>query len=206
MPTPLLYRPPPRWHVWAALGGAALIHIGAVIAAIKHEAPPADLSDIPTAVVEATMEAAPEPTPPPEEIVTATPPPEPEQTPEFVEERTPPPKQPKPTKITPIKAPQVAGRPGTMSASSAKAVATYAPRPQYPYEARSRRITGSGVCVVSVDVASGSVTNATMAQSIGNPILDNSAVTAFRQWRFRPGAAAPKVKIPITFTMTGASY
>jgi periplasmic protein TonB len=204
MPAPLLYRPPPRWHVWAALGGAALIHIGAVIAAIKREPPPLDLSDIPSAVVEATMEAAPEPTPPPEEIVTATPPPEPEATPEFVEERTPPPKQPKPARVVPIKAPTV-GRPGSMSISSAKALATYAPRPQYPYEARSRHITGSGVCVVEVDPGSGSVTSASMAQSIGNAILDNSATSAFRQWRFRPGTVS-KVKIPITFTMTGASY
>src|ERR1051325_2189913 len=203
-PRPLLFRPPPRWHVWAALGGALLIHIGAVVAAMKHEQPPANLADIPTAVIEATMEAAPEPTPPPEEIVTATPPPEPEATPEYVEERTPPPKQPKATKVAPVKAPQAAGRPGTMSISSAKALATYAPRPQYPYEARSRHVTGSGVCVVEVS-PSGSVTSASMAQSIGNPILDNAALSAFRQWRFKPGSVS-KVKIPITFTMTGAQY
>jgi len=200
MAKPLLYRPPPRWHLWAALGGAALIHIGAVVAAMKREAPPVDLSDIPTAVVEATMEATQEPTPPPEEVPVATPPPEPSETkPEYVEERTPPPHQPRPVKLAPIKAP------GATSVSGAKANATYAPRPGYPYEARSRKIMGSGVCVVTVDTASGSVTDATMAQSIGNPLLDNSAVTAFRQWRFRPGTVS-KVKIPITFTMTGASY
>jgi TonB family protein len=45
-----------------------------------------------------------------------------------------------------------------------------------------------------------------MAQSIGSPILDNATVSTFRRWRFRPGAAAPKVKVPITYTMTGASY
>ena len=121
------------------------------------------------------------------------------------EERTPPPKQPKVAKVAPVRAPTVGGRPGTMSISSAKALATYAPRPQYPYEARSRHITGSGVCVVDVDVGSGSVTGASMAQSIGSPILDNAAMSAFRQWRFRPGSVS-KVKIPITFTMTGASY
>jgi len=198
MPKPLLYRPPPRWHLWAALSGAALIHIGAVVAAMKHEKPPVDLSQIPEAVVIATIEAPEEqPTPPPEEIA-APPPPEPEIKPEYVEERTPPPRQPKTAKV--------AGHPGVMSISNAKAVAVYAPRPQYPYEARSRRITGSGVCVLDVDVASGSVSSANMAQSIGNPILDNAAVSAFRQWRFKPGAAAPKVKVPITFTMTGASY
>jgi periplasmic protein TonB len=205
MPKPLLYRPPPRWHVWAALGGAALVHIGAVVAAMKHEKPPVDLSQIPVAVVIATLEAPEEqPTPPPEEIA-VPPPPEPEIKPEYVEERTPPPRQPKTAKVAPIKAPTVAGHPGVMSISSAKALATYAPRPQYPYEARSRRITGSGVCVASVDPGSGSVTDATMAQSIGNPILDNAAVSAFRQWRFKPGTVS-KVRIPITFTMTGASY
>jgi TonB family protein len=89
--------------------------------------------------------------------------------------------------------------------SRAKALAIYAPKPQYPYEARSRHITGSGVCVAQVDPASGNVTSASMAQSVGNPVLDNAAVSAFRQWRFRPGTVS-KVRIPITFTMTGASY
>ena len=91
------------------------------------------------------------------------------------------------------------------TASQAKASAISAPRPEYPYEARSRHITGSGVCIVSVDVGSGNVTDASMAQSIGNPILDNSALSAFKRWRFKPGSVA-KVRIPITFTMTGASY
>src|SRR6266699_1979215 len=122
-----------------------------------------------------------------------------------VEETTPPPKQKTAQKFAPIKAPQAAGRPGPMSMSSAKALATYAPRPQYPYEARSRHVTGSGVCMVDVDPGSGSVTSASMAQSIGSPILDNAATSAFRQWRFKPGTVS-KVKIPITFTMTGASY
>jgi protein TonB len=203
---PLLYRPAPRWQWWAAFGGAVAIHLTAVALAQKREPPPVDLSDIPVAVVEATL-AAPEeqPTPPPEDIPLTEPPPPPEIKPEYVEETTPPPKQPKAQKVAPIRAPQVAGRPGTVSISTAKALATYAPRPQYPYEARSRHITGSGVCVVSVDPGSGSVTSASMAQSIGNSILDNAATSAFRQWRFKPGTVS-KVRIPITFTMTGASY
>jgi len=206
MPKPLLYRPPPRWHVWAALSGAVLIHLGAVgYAAIKHEAPLADLSNIPTATVEASLEPVEEqPTPPPEDIPVPEPPPMPEVKPEFVEETTPPPRQPRPAKVAPIKAPTV-GRAGPMSISSAKALAVYSPRPQYPYEARSRRIMGSGVCVVTVDTASGNVTEATMAQSIGSSILDTAATSAFQRWRFRPGTVS-KVKIPITFTMAGASY
>ena len=125
--------------------------------------------------------------------------------PEYVEETTPPSKKPQAQKFTPIKAPQAAGRPGTMSISTAKALATHAPRPQYPYEARSRRITGTGVCVVEINAGSGSVTSASMASSIGNPILDNAALSAFRRWRFKPGSVS-KVRIPITFTTTGAQY
>ena len=181
-PKPLLYRPPPRWQWWAAFGGAVAIHLTAVALAQKHEPPPVDLPDMPTAVIEATLQPEEQPTPPPEDIPL-----------------------PEPAPRAAIKAPQAAGHPGPMSMSSAKALATYAPRPQYPYEARSRHVTGSGVCVVTVDTASGSVNEASMAQSIGNPILDNAATSAFRQWRFKPGTVS-KVRIPITFTMTGASY
>ncbi|HLC12601.1 MAG TPA: TonB family protein [Chthoniobacterales bacterium] len=185
------------------------MHGIAVALAFHKEPPPVDTSDIPTATIEATLDQPPadEPTPPPEDIPVPEAPPPPEIQPEFHEEQTPPPQKDK-KKAQPIKAPQVVGPPkppGMMTASQAKASAISAPRPDYPYEARSRKITGSGVCVVTVDAASGSVTDATMAQSIGNPILDNAAVSAFRRWRFKPGTVS-KVKIPITFTMTGASY
>ena len=196
---PLLFQPAPRWHLWTALGGAVAIHLTAVAFAQRREAPPVDIPPNAPTVVEATL-APPEATPPPEDIPVPEPPPPPEIQPEFVEERTPPPRPPPSAqqKFTPIKA-------QAMSMSRAKALAVNAPRPQYPYEARSRRVMGSGVCVVTVDPGSGSVTEASMTQSIGSPILDNAAVSAFRQWRFRPGTVS-QVRIPITFTMTGASY
>ena len=172
---PLLFQPAPRWHLWTALGGAVAIHLTAVALAQRREAAPVDIP-------------LPEPPPPPE------------FKPEFVEERTPPPRPPPAAqqKFTPIKA-------QAMSMSKAKALAINSPRPGYPYEARSKRITGSGVCVATVDPGSGNVTGASMKQSTGSPILDNSALSAFRQWRFRPGTVS-QVNIPITFTMTGASY
>ena len=196
---PLLYQPAPRWHLWTALGGAVAIHLTAVALAQRREAPVVEIPPNAPTVVEATL-APPEATPPPEDIPLPEPPPPPEIKPEFVEERTPPPRPP-PTaqqKFTPIKA-------QAMTMSKAKALAVNAPRPQYPYEARSRKITGSGVCVVQVDAASGNVTGGSMTQSTGSPILDNAALSAFRQWRFRPGTVS-QVRIPITFTMTGASY
>ena len=89
--------------------------------------------------------------------------------------------------------------------SRAKALAINSPRPPYPYEARAHKITGSGVIVANVDTACGNVTDASVAKVLGSSILDNAAVSTFRRWRFRPGSVS-KVRIPITFTLTGASY
>src|SRR5438094_3905168 len=132
-------------------------------------------------------------------------PPPPEIKPEPVEERTPPPQQPKRRKTSPAEAPEVGASAATISFSSAKALATFAPLPKYPLRVRSDGVTGSGVCVVSVDQASGRVTGASMEQSTGDSTLDKSAVRAFRKWRFKPGTVS-KVRIPIEFTMTGASH
>jgi len=107
-----------------------------------------------------------------------------------------------------VASPVSTARPSTapvLSLSEAKAFALDAPRPDYPYEARSRKITGSGVAVLTVDARTGAVMNASMAQSIGSPILDNAVVSAFRRWRFKPGTVS-KVKVPITYTMTGVLY
>lgn len=215
MAGPLLYKPAPRWQVFAALGAAVALHAAAaVIAGIKPVEQPVDVSDIPEAVAEVTFEqAAPEPTPPPEEMIEPEPldaPPEPTEPPEFVEEQPTPPPKPRTTPAkpaAPIARPQVQGvpKPAAMSMSSAKAVAVSAPRPEYPYEARRSHLTGSGVCIMTVDPGSGSVTSAEMSPSTGNAILDNAATSAFRRWRFKPGTVS-KVRTPITFTMTGAQF
>ena len=212
---PLLYKGPPRWQVVGAFVAAVAVHLAAVgIAALKDPEPVAEATMDLEQIAEVTFEAPPnpEPTPPPEEMEEPEPldaPPEPIDPPEFQEEKPTPPPKPrteKPKKVAPIARPRSAAPPGgTMSMSSAKAVAVSAPRPEYPYEARRMRATGSGVCVMTVDTSSGAVTSAVMAQSTGNPILDNAALSAFRRWRFKPGTVS-KVRTPITFTMTGAQY
>ena len=129
-----------------------------------------------------------------------------EITQEPVEEATPsPPPQPKRRKTAPSKAPEVAGSVGTISYSSAKAFATFTPSPQYPSKPRSAGVTRNGVCILSVDPASGLVTEASMEQSTGDSTLDKSAVKAFQKWRFKPWTVA-KVRIPIEFAMSGASH
>jgi TonB family protein len=87
-------------------------------------------------------------------------------------------------------------------AGSEKAFAIYAPKPQYPLEARTQRIAGSGVARLAVDPNTGFVKKAEMERSTGSPALDDAALTAFRRWRFAPGTVA-KIRIPITFTMRG---
>lgn len=87
----------------------------------------------------------------------------------------------------------------------AKAIAIYAPKPDYPAEARARHLTGSGIVLLDVDVPSGRVTDARMLQSMGHKILDDAALDAFRKWRFQPGKAAPHIKIPIRYSINGTT-
>jgi TonB family protein len=91
----------------------------------------------------------------------------------------------------------------TREAGSEKAFAIYAPRPQYPLEAKAERIAGAGVAILAVNPDTGFVKEAEMAISTGSPILDHAALAAFRQWRFQPGTVS-KVRVPIRFIMGGA--
>ena len=76
-------------------------------------------------------------------------------------------------------------------------------KPEYPYEARARHWTGSGLVLVHVN-AGGYVTSARMLKSTGHRILDEAALKAFRQWRFKPGTV-PEVRLPIRYTMSPQS-
>jgi TonB family protein len=88
--------------------------------------------------------------------------------------------------------------PSSLSLSAAQAMAVSAPLPEYPYQAKHANITGSGICVMIVDTASGKVTNAMMAQSTGNAILDKVTTETFRRWRFKPGSVS-QIRVPITY-------
>jgi TonB family protein len=87
---------------------------------------------------------------------------------------------------------------GVMSMSAAKAVAVSTPMPQYPYQARRANITGSGVCILTVDTTTGNVTNAVMEQSTSDGILDKVTTDTFRKWRFKPGTVS-QVRVPISY-------
>ena len=88
--------------------------------------------------------------------------------------------------------------PVPVSLSVAQSMAITAPLPDYPYEAKRRNLTGSGFCVVTVDIATGTVTNATMSQSTGSPLLDKLTIQTFKSWRFKPGTVS-QVRVPISY-------
>jgi TonB family protein len=94
--------------------------------------------------------------------------------------------------------PSISSTPASLSLSAAQAMAVSAPLPEYPYQAKHSNVTGSGVCVMIVDTASGKVTNAMMAQSTGNAILDKVTTETFRRWRFKAGSVS-QVRVPVSY-------
>ena len=77
----------------------------------------------------------------------------------------------------------------------------YNPAPKYPFEARSIRIgpnRGNGRYRVTF-APNGTVKNVQIVTSTGQPILDNAAVDALRQWKVDPGPNDWTVLVPITF-------
>ena len=202
----LLYQPNAKWRLGAALGAAALIHLAAIaVASIYPQAQPTEVLSPEPPTIDLEPASPPDDPTPPSDPVAPTP--SLESTDKlFVDENpTPPPIRRQDMKrVAPIVKKSSTG-PGSLSLSSAKVLALSAPRPEYPYEARRQKITGSGTVEMTVDPLTGRVTEASMSQSTGNTYLDNAALTGFRRWRFKPGTAL-KIRAPITFTLTGARF
>lgn len=201
MDAALLYLPRRRWTFWMAFASAAAIHVGALVFANGKSEKIAPEHFTVSAVDIDMVDTAPEPVPPQE----SPPLPPPEQFPpgeDAFPEETRPPRPARPWSKTPLVSfvRGTAARLGTIKASVLSA-----PRPVYPYEARRRGITGSGIALLTVDPSVGKVINVRMIQSCGSVILDNATLDAFGRWRFKRGNL-PSVEVPITYTLRGASY
>ena len=83
-------------------------------------------------------------------------------------------------------------------------VAVYAPHSEYPLAARRRHWTGRGIfrCKLRPD---GTVLSVDVLQSTGHDILDQAAIAALRQWRFKVHGG-DLVRVPIRFTMSGVRH
>ena len=204
--TALLYQPQQKLRVLLAFAAALLIHFAAIaIANVQRAEEPASLP--PDFGAEIIFEE-----PPLERMDPIPEDPEPLPTPpqtddSFPDERpTPPPIRRQTTKpIAPLVRPRNTQTAGSVTLSSAKVLAINAPRPEYPYEARRQRVTGTGIVAMTIDPVSGNVSSVSISKSTGSQFLDNAVLTAFRRWRFKPGTVS-SVTCPVTFTLTGASY
>ena len=196
----LIYRPNNRKLTWIAFACAITIHLGAVgLAKNKPE------SISPVVPAGSEVEITDFPAANPEESELVLPPEQPSIEPhEFADENVRlAPIRPR-KKISPVQSPNI-GLSRASNAGSAKALALYAPRPNYPYEARRGSVTGSGVAELAVNPGSGAVIDAHMSQSTGSAILDHATLETLRRWRFKPGVAS-SVAVPITYTLSGVSY
>jgi periplasmic protein TonB len=198
-----IYRADNRFLFWAAFVSSILIHIVAVTATYTDQTGPTvgvfDDSVIATVEpVESPSAEEPPPIDPPLETLYP-----PIVQPDVPEEHPVPPVH-RVTQWRRLKS-STADLPGPVRMSAAKAAAINAPKPDYPYEARRQHASGSGLAILYVDGATGSVTRVEMRQSTGNKLLDHATITAFERWRFRPGTASI-VQTPITFTLMGAQY
>ena len=72
-------------------------------------------------------------------------------------------------------------------------------QPEYPQSERAQNHRGSGLLRLTLDFKTGSVAQVAILKSTGYSALDNSAVVAFRQWRWRPGKWK-QIDVPMTFT------
>jgi TonB family protein len=207
MTAALLYQPRHKWRIGLAFGAAALIHFAAIAFANVHRTEKQGSPFFTDQFTDITFVEPPS-TPIDPDPDTLDPMPTPRQDDAiFPEERsTPPPTRRQIKKaIAPLVKPSNNGPAAPLTWSYAKVLAVSAPRPEYPYEARRQKLMGNGVAMMVVDPVSGAVRDVIMSESTGSLVLDNATVAALRRWRFKSGTAS-QVKVPITFTMTGAMY
>jgi TonB family protein len=88
--------------------------------------------------------------------------------------------------------------PVPISLSVAQSMAITAPLPEYTYDMKRRNLSGDGICIVTVDSATGTVTNASMYQSTGSALLDKLTIQTFKSWKFKPGTVS-QVRVPVSY-------
>jgi protein TonB len=195
-----------------------VLSVELVIVSAPIEAPAIEQEPAPAAAAPAIDE--PQPAPPPAPVAEPPPPPPPE--PEKLA-RKPEPPNPEPVKPAaprPQPAPARAFEPpinlnpgaiGGEQTQQAKAPSGFeapasfsvlhGPIPPYPLLARSRGQEGRVVLDVTIGI-DGVPTSVVVGRSSGAPLLDESAVTTVKTWRFRNGSArALTVTVPIVFEL-----
>ena len=136
---------------------------------------------------------------------------------EAPKEKTPPPSKDKDAPAIPVPAqtPQSSAQPAAPSSSGVasaptadadyKAAYLQNPKPPYPPLAFRTRIEGKVILIAEV-LPDGRAGQVRILESSGNEMLDQSALTTVRQWKFTPARKdgviiTQAVRIPITFSL-----
>ena len=85
-----------------------------------------------------------------------------------------------------------------------KSIVTTEPKPEYPYEARSRGIQGRGQFRIYF-ARDGHATGVRILKSTGHPLLDNAAVKAFSQWHATLGPRR-ELDIGISYALSRSPF
>jgi TonB family protein len=101
-------------------------------------------------------------------------------------------------------APWIATAQTQVTTAEMSGVAEYAPYPKYPDVARWRRWAGEGIFVCKLR-PDGTVSSVEVHRSTGYDVLDQAAVAALRQWRFKL-RGIHSVGVPINFKMSGVRH
>jgi len=97
----------------------------------------------------------------------------------------------------------LANEPPEASTTDFKRYVTSAWTPEYSRAARERGLSGSGLALLKIDTGTGAVKSVTITKSTGHEILDKSALSAYRRWRFVPHTIS-QTEVPIIFTALGS--
>jgi TonB family protein len=103
-----------------------------------------------------------------------------------------------------VAAEPIRAKPVELTKQESDELALYVRDPAYPNEAREKGQSGAGIAMLTIDIATGHVVKAEMGTSTRSKILDQAAVAALRQWRFKPRTIS-KVWVPIKFFLSGNS-
>ncbi len=74
----------------------------------------------------------------------------------------------------------------------------YAVQPHYPFEANEHGVAGQGRFQLIINPSTGLVNDVQILETTRDRRLDEAAVKALRQWRFRPHTLT-KLKVPVSF-------
>ena len=94
-----------------------------------------------------------------------------------------------------------AAEPTTAEAAGRQNLLLQHPRPEYPEEAKRKRISGAGVFQVKFDYDTGHLREVHIVRSTGQPALDQACITALKQWQAKPHSLHT-ITVPMAFAHT----